>query len=254
MLIYFPLASVAEVVSSEETELVNVISSTFKEHFAPHRTIFNDFYTYLAEIPRTLDMCALNEEVHKILFKVYRATIATASKNEVLLRQPEAYHRCLYDNFFVNESRDIHQFYKIYEKNFARFWYFLRSRKVLLDVMNELVKYFQFSDSCNTALLHATDCAKCSGYANVKVCKDFCINLFRGCLVDFKEVGTAYNSLHSALKSLEYQMKNIFNPDRAFTSLHSLFLNFISKTAYASTPIEDVPTIFVTQVNYIRYG
>ena len=230
-----------------------MISSTFNEHFAPHRTIFNDFYTYLAEIPRTLDMCALNEEVHKVMFRVYRATIATASNNEILLHQPEAYQRCLYDNFFLTQnSQNIHKFYKIFEKNFARLWYFLRSRQVLLDVMNELVKYFQFSDSCNTALLHATDCAKCSGYANVQVCKDLCMNLFRGCLVDFKEVGSAYDSLYSALKSLENQMKTIFSPDRAFTNLHSQFLTFITPIATASAVIDNIPPVIITEVNYIN--
>ena len=198
-------------------------------------------------------MCALNEEVHKVMFKVYRATIATASNNEILLHQPEAYQRCLYDNFFLTQnSQNIHKFYKIFEKNFARLWYFLRSRQVLLDVMNELVKYFQFSDSCNTALLHATDCAKCSGYANVQVCKDLCMNLFRGCLVDFKEVGSAYDSLYSALKSLENQMKTIFSPDRAFTNLHSQFLTFITPIATASTVIDNIPPVIITEVNYIN--
>ena len=253
VLISFPLASVAEVISSKETELVNVMSNTYKEYFTPHRTIFNDFYTYLAEIPQTLDMCAMNEEVHKVLFKVYRETIATAY-GYAILNQSEAYQRCLHDNFFlVQRSREVHRFYRIFEKNFARFWYFLRSRKVLLDVMNELVKHFQFSDSCNTALLHATDCAKCSGYANVKVCKNFCMNLFKGCLVDFKEVGTAYNSLYSALKSLEYQIKNTFNPDRAFTIIYSLILNYITRTPL-TTEVNYICHAWLTYLNSVNYN
>ena len=175
-------------------------------------------------------MCALKGEVEQLLFKVYRATLANFASNE-LLNQPESYQNCLFDFFLNEKSRDIHQFYKQFEKSFARFWYFMRSRKVLIDVMNELVKHIQFTDSCNAALLHATDCAKCSGYANIQVCNDFCVNLFRGCLIDFKEVGIAYDSLHTALKSLEHQMKTSFNPDRALESFQSLFLHFISSSA-----------------------
>lgn len=246
--LFIPLASAAEVVSSTETELVALISATFNNYFAPHKTIFNDFYTFLAEIPRTLDMCALEGEVHKVLFEVYRATVATASENDLLVYQPESYQTCLF-KFFLNEkSRDIHQFYKQFEKSFARFWYFVRSRKVLIDVMNELVKHFQFTDSCHTALLHVTDCAKCSGYASIQVCNDFCVNLFRGCLIDFKEVGIAYDSLHSALKSLENQMKTLFSPDRAFASFQSLFLNFISTTAATSVRVGNVPPIEIMKV------
>ena len=194
-------------------------------------------------------MCALERQVNKVLFEVYRATVATASENQLLVHQPESYQTCLF-NFFLNErSRDIHQFYKQFEKSFARFWYFVRSRKVLIDVMNELVKYFQFTDSCNTALLHATDCAKCSGYANIQICNDFCVNLFRGCLIDFKEVGTAYGSLHSALKSLEHQMKTLFSPDRAFVSFQSLFLNFISTTAATSVRVGNIPPIEIMKVS-----
>ena len=197
-------------------------------------------------------MCELKGRVHKVLFEVYRATVATAGNNELLLRQPKSYQTCLFDFFRKEKSRDIHQFYKQFEKSFARFWYFMRSRKVLIDVMNEMVKYFQFTDSCNTALLHATDCAKCSGYANIQVCNDFCMNLFRGCLIDFKEVGIAYDSLHSALKSLENQMKTLFSPDRAFTSFHSLFLNFISATSATSISIDNIPSITITKVgNFI---
>ena len=227
----FSSASAAKVISSTKAELVNLISVTYSHYVAPHKTIFNDFYTYLAKIPFTLNMCALKGEVQQILFKVYRATLGSFVNNNNLLHQPESYQTCFF-NFFLNEkSRDIHQFYKQFEKSFARFWYFTRSRKVLIDVMKELVKYFQFTDSCNTALLHATDCAKCSGYANIQVCNDFCVNLFRGCLIDFKEVGIAYDSLHSALKSLENQMKSSFNPDRALESFQSLFLLFISTSA-----------------------
>ena len=225
-----------------------MISSTFEEYFAPHKTIFDDFYAYLAEIPRTLDMCALKGEVHKVLFKVYRATVATASKNEMLIYQPEIYQTCLFEFFLEEKSRDIQQFYKQFEKSFARFWYFIRSRKVLLDVMNEMVMYLQFTDSCNTALLHATECAKCSGYTNIQVCNDFCMNLFRGCLIDFKELGVPYNSLHSAFKSLEHQMRTTFDPDRALSSFHSLFLNFITATVATSVSVGDIPSITFTKV------
>lgn len=241
-------SSVTKVIYSEEAKLVQVISSTFEEHFAPHKTIFHDFFTFLAEIPRTLDMCALKEQVHKVLFKVYKTTIAIASNVTQLNHQPDTYQTCLYNFFLTEKSRDIHQFYKIFEKNFARLWYFMRSRKVLVDVMNEMLKYLQLSDSCNTALLHATDCAKCSGHLNIQVCNNFCVNLFRGCLVDFKEVGNAFGTLHSALKSLEYQMINIFNPDRAFNSFHSQFLTFITATASASTPINDQQPILITKI------
>ena len=252
ILIFFPSASAAEVISSTETELVTLISSTFNKYFAPHKTIFDDFYTFLAEIPRTLDMCALKREVHKVLFEVYTATVATASENELLLRQPKSYQTCLFNLVLRERSQDIQQFYKQFEKSFARFWYFMRSRKVLIDVMNEMVKYFQFTDSCNTALLHATDCAKCSGYANVEVCNDFCMNLFRGCLIDFKEVGIAYNSLHSALKSLENQMKTLFSPDRAFTSFQSQFLNFITATVATSVRVGNIPPREIMKVcNFI---
>lgn len=238
----------AEVIAFKRTELVNLASSTYKEYFVPHKDIFNDFYTFLAEIPRTLDMCALKEEVRKVLFRIFRATVATASENDLLLYQPPTYQKCLYEFYLQEMSRDIHQFYKIFEKNFSRLWYFLRSRKVLIDVMNELVKYFQFSESCNVAMLHATDCAKCSGYMDVQVCNNLCINIFRGCLVDFKEVGSAYNSLYLALQSLMNQMKYIFNPDHGFRSLHSGFLSFISKVAVSSTEIENVPGPLVTKV------
>ena len=246
---FFPIASAAEVISSREAELIELISNAYGEHFDPHKIIFNDFFNYLAEIPRTLDMCALKEEVHKVLFKVYKVTIVTASEDYTLLYQPQAYQSCLYNFFLANNNVDIQRFYKIFEKNFARFWYFMRSRKILIDVLNAMVKHVQFSNSCNTALLHATDCARCSGYRNVQVCNNFCINLFRGCLIDFQEVGVAYDNLYSVLKSLEYQVANTFNPDVAFRSFHFGFLTFTTKIIGISTPPKkNIPPIIIQRV------
>jgi len=247
VLLISPIASVAEIVNSEEKKLLDVLTQIYQDHFTPHRTIFDDFYTYLAEIPRTLDMCALSDEVNKVLFKVYRATIVTASGNELLVRQPEAYQQCFYDYFITTNAVTVKRFYDRFEKSFRRFWYFMRSRKIIKDVANRLIEYSVFTESCQKSLLKAMDCARCSGYADIKVCHNLCMNTWRGCLVDFKEVGTAFATIYASLKSLENQMLSLFNPDNSFRSLQSGFVTFTSSAT--SSHQEEIPKVQIYDVD-----
>jgi len=233
-------------VNSEEKKLLDLLTQIYQNHFAPHRTIFNDFYTYLAEIPRTLDMCALSDEVNKVLFKVYRATIVTASGNELLVRQPAAYQQCFYNYFITTNAITVKRFYDRFEKSFRRFWYFMRSRKIIRDVAKDLIEYSMFTSSCQKSLLQATDCAKCSGYADIKVCHNLCMNTWRGCLVDFKEVGTAFSTMYASLKSLEEQMLSQFNPDHSFRSLQSGFVTFTSTVS--NTHREEISKVTVLNI------
>ena len=250
MLLIFVIASVAEIVNSEEKKLLDLLLQIYGDYFTPHKTIFNDFYTYLAEIPRTLDMCSLSDEVNKVLFKVYRATIVTASNNQLLVRQPEAYQQCFYNYFITTKAVTVQTFYDRFEKSFRRFWYFMRSRKVIRDVVNGLIEYTStFTSSCQQSLLQAIDCARCSGYADIKVCHNLCMNTLRGCLVDFKEVGTAFATMYASLKSLERQMLSQFNPDHSFRSLQSGFVGFT--TTVSTTHSDEIPKVTTVNINIL---
>jgi len=235
------IASVEEIVKTAKKKLLDLLLQIYAEYFIPHKTIFDEFYTYLAELPRTLDMCALSNEVDKILFKLYRATIATAGQNELLFRQPSAFQECFYNYFMTNYQRTVKTFYDRFEKSFRRFWYFMRSRKIIRDVANWLIFDSALSRSCQESLLQAMDCARCSGYAEIKVCRNLCLNTWRGCLVDFKEVGTSFHSMLIALRSLQSQMLTQFNPDHSFISLQSGFINFISN--FQSVHDEEIPKV-----------
>ena len=232
--------------NSEEKKLLDILTQIYQDHFTPHKTIFNDFYSYLAEIPRTLDMCALSDEVNKVLFKAYRATIVTASGNQLLVRQPPAYQQCFYDYFISTNAVTVKRFYDQFEKSFRRFWYFMRSRKIIRDVAEDLIEHTMFTSSCQKSLLQATDCAKCSGYADIKVCHNLCMNTWSGCLVDFKEVGRAFSTMYASLKSLEEQMLSTFNPDHSFRSLQSGFVTFTSTVS--ANPREEISKVTVANI------
>lgn len=66
----------------------------------------------------------------------------------------------------------------------------------------------ELNDECSSALLRATHCAQCRGYAAARPCRGLCTNVARGCLAAVADVDQPWNEWIDAMERLTTALVN----------------------------------------------
>ncbi|CAK8688401.1 unnamed protein product [Clavelina lepadiformis] len=73
------------------------------------------------------------------------------------------------------------------------------------------VAQFYPTSECASALMKMSFCSACQGYTSVKPCHGYCMNVMKGCLVEYNELNHVWNKYIHAMKKVLDRLDGPFN-------------------------------------------
>ena len=168
---------------------------------------FDQLFNYMENGIATLDLCDLEVQYQSMFFEVYMTALRIILNIHGLstdsLTDPNS-RTCFYEYFVEVHGPTISNEYHRVEQRYNIFLRYLQalttSNQVLKTVLNHAL-----SPECQDSLLRMTHCARCAGVNDYSIlpCKNLCLNVQRGCLVDIFELGVVYKDLYLVMRDAQ---------------------------------------------------
>ncbi len=95
----------------------------------------------------------------------------------------------------------------------------LTSLHLGVEVLNS-THHMQVGKKCGRALLEMRYCGMCQGFTNVKPCKNYCVNVMKGCLANFVDIDPHWNEyVTSVINLVRWSMAGDYDLQLAIGSL-----------------------------------
>lgn len=236
----FPPDAFTAYIEASKVSLIEILQDNFLNYFR-HPTLFDEFYDYLKEAIWSGNSCQIGYKFNKQFFEIFLAVIEVAPQVETELfptNDPD-FNGCLYSYYLERSSEDIHSRFVALTRSFNRTLYYIRALNTAEDLLNTLVE-LEYSPQCRQAIMKSTACAQCSGLsASVVPCEELCLNVLRGCLVDYSDLFKPFSEfMRAAIAMKEYLDHNV-NPFSHIDSLITVIIDMISVTAREGSTIND---------------
>jgi len=136
-------------------------------------------------------------------------------------------HSCLYSYYLNTEGPRVDHWRSLFMQYFDALMYYLRGLHAS-ETLIEKVYAHAMTKQCKFSLMKMDRCSVCAGYTSLRPCKGLCMNLLRGCLVDFSELEGPLMELSQAL----VEMNEHFLPiQRRIKDLEQNVFNLVGDTS-----------------------
>lgn len=92
--------------------------------------------------------------------------------------------------------------------------------ELAIEVINT-TDHLHFEHQCSRELTHLLYCSYCDGHSDVRPCRNFCMNVAHGCLVQVVQLSPHWNLFVEAVGRLVLSMRGSFDLQDVMTLFHS---------------------------------
>lgn len=136
---------------------------------------------------------------------------------------------CFYKLFVETEGSHVDEWRTAFRFSLDTLMYYLRGLRSA-DLLIEALTKHSVSSQCKASLVKMDRCSACAGYNSLRSCKNLCINLLRGCMVDLSDIQEPLTTLSESLVELNNQISSNNFYNRLVTLEHNIF-TLIGRTA-----------------------
>ena len=155
------------------------------------------------------------------------------------LPDTEAFRSCFFNYFLELRGEKIYNKLNGFLRAYNLTMRYMRALKMVERVIEGIFE-LPLTKQCESALMKMTYCSQCAGYnGDLLPCKGLCLNILRGCLVDFADLVEPIREFTTAIVNLKNQLNHPFNPWDQITLLNSYFFITVTETQQSFNDIRE---------------
>lgn len=215
-----------ELLSSSENNTHNMLTSIFKIPTESANSAVEKLFTDLSAYVRLDDHeISVRQSVNQFLDAIFPWVFThTIDDARVVSEMTDEYRACLSTNRKDLTPPPYGDGARRLVQDMAKSLEVARSLLDAFDLAAEAMNITNplgYEDYCSEALTRLLYCSQCEGHGNVQPCKQFCLNIVRGCMTHVTEVNIYWNLFASAIEKLINSFHNAYDFQDVLNSFHS---------------------------------
>ena len=217
-------------IAESKTLLLQDLRLLYGLRFTQYLTLFNSFYSYLQQVVYTRNTCMLKDQFYEVFFNLFLASYRAFAMSALPPDTPQ-FRNCSYTYFLQTQGAILQSHYNLFSRPFEMLLQYFRALKTG-DAVLEAIGTPLFSQGCNVSLARMLGCPYCTaGYGDsglgAEPCMGMCLNVFRGCLVDYAELNDSFTEFVETLVIFSDVLQRDYSPWSQITLLENKFFTMI---------------------------
>ena len=214
--------------------------------FNGHEDIFDEFYNYLKDGVSSLDLCDLETHFQTMFFYVYLTSFTESLEinDRLQLVTSKSTETCIYNIFFNDYETQLTTDFSRFQERYNLYFRYLWAQKVGDQALESILTHTLSSD-CKNSILRLLHCSHCADVSQTSVCRSFCQNTLRGCLLDITQFGSVYKEYNDIMMKAKETVIE-YNPFLVVNLITNQMTNLIFDVAITDyTNIKTKVRVFV---------
>ena len=199
-------------IDNSKATLIATLAIISLNAFSGHEDIFDEFYNYLKDGVSSLDLCDLETHFQTLFFSVYLTSFTESLERfeGLQLVTTKSTRTCIYNIFINDYGTQLTTDFSRMQERYNLYLRYLWAQKVGDQALKSVLTHTLSSD-CKNSILRLLRCSHCADVSQTSVCRSFCQNTLRGCLVDITEFGSVYEEYNDMMKKAKERVIE-YNP------------------------------------------
>ena len=200
---------IREAENNTETLFSEIYKMPLKDRRAPIENLFMDLQAFIKH-----KEVNIHESVAQFFDELFPLVFHNILNDPTLTTLNEDYKECLME---IRQQVNPHPFgdnpNKIghhLSKSLTVARSFLQALALGIEAINT-TDYIPLESHCTKAMTRFQHCSACEGYVAARPCKNYCLNVMRGCLATVSQLDSHWNAFVDAVEKLTAHMKGPYS-------------------------------------------